>query len=353
MLVIADHQRHDSVASGPVADLKPLSSLAEPLATWFDRHARPLPWRTDRTPYRVWIAEIMLQQTRVETIRDRFQTWMQRFPTLDALAQAREEEVLALWEGLGYYRRARALHRAARHLSFDHKGRFPSDEDGWRALPGIGPYTAAAIVAFAYGHRAVAVDGNVRRVGARLLALAHPNDRDLKARLAALLPRERPERGTEALIELGAVVCTPRAPRCAVCPLAPGCTAFQNGTTATHPAPRSPRPIPRRERFGLVHLRNGSIWLERRPSEGLLGGLWGVPQCEDPVPGRRLEPLHHTYSHFQLRLIPIVTTEGPASEGASEARWLDADACRATPVSTLDRTLLARLEADGLLRSSA
>ncbi|MDR9391011.1 MAG: A/G-specific adenine glycosylase [Trueperaceae bacterium] len=317
----------------------PLASYAEPLAAWFEARARALPWRVDRTPYRTWVAEIMLQQTRAATVVPYFERWMARFPDVATLAAADEEDVLAAWEGLGYYRRARALHRAARTIAAA-GGALPRDDAGWRALPGVGPYTAAAIRAFADGARRVAVDGNVRRVGARLLANPAPRDADLAEALAPLLPDARPERGTEALIELGATVCTPRAPACDACPLAPACRAYAAGDVEAYPAPRTRTAVPTRRRWASVHVGDDALWVVRRPPDGLLGGLWGLPQHEDAPSGRALPPIRHVYSHFVLDLVPVLRDAPPEGDG----RWADAAARAALPFSGVDRTLVARLE---------
>ncbi len=331
-------------AAPPTPDLAP---YAEPLAHWFEARARALPWREDRTPYRTWVAEVMLQQTRAATVVPYFERWMARFPDVATLAAADEEAVLAAWEGLGYYRRARALHRAARTVAAA-GGAFPGDAAGWRALPGVGPYTAAAIRALAYGERHVAVDGNVRRVGARLLADPAPRDADLAAALAPLLPTDRPERGTEALIELGATVCTPRDPACDACPLANACRARAEGDPAAYPAPKARPAVPTRRRYAAVHVDGDALWVVRRPPDGLLGGLWGLPQGDDPPAGTTLAPVRHVYSHFVLDLVPVLRDGPPDGDG----RWADPDARAQLPFSGVDRTLVARLEADGHLASA-
>jgi A/G-specific adenine glycosylase len=351
----------DPAASAPA----PLARRRDALLAWFARRARDLPWRRDRTPYRVWIAEVMLQQTRAATVAPYYRAWLERFPDVAALAAADEQQVLRAWEGLGYYRRARALHRAAREVVARRAGRLPDDEAGWRTLPGVGPYTAAAVAALAHGRRTVAVDGNVRRVGARLTATERPRDEALRAELLPLLPEEAPGRAVEALIELGATVCTPRAPACDACPLRPACAAAAEGAPERYPAPTVRRVPPTRRRYAPVWRAQGRLWLERRPPGGLLGGMWGLPQREARPPGRALAPIRHAYSHFRLELVPVVVdAAGPAAEpplasdadaGApdGEARWVAHHELSALPLSIVDRTALTRLREAGLLGSSS
>lgn len=326
-----------------------LASRRPALIDWFADRARDFPWRTRRTPYRVWISETMLQQTRAATVVPYFERWMDRFPTVDALARADVADVLAAWEGLGYYRRAHALHRAARTITHELGGRWPDDMGGWRALPGVGPYTAAAVTALAFGAPVVAVDGNVRRVGARLLRDGAPRDADVAAMLAPLLPASDPGRGTEALIELGATVCTPRAPACAACPLRPACAAAHAGDPEAYPTKRVRGPVPLRERWAVVALDpERGVWLERRPDDGLLAGLWGFPQLEERPAGRELDPIEQVYSHFRLRLRPVVVP-ALATEHGDRARWTALDALADLPLSRVDRRLMERLAASGLL----
>lgn len=344
----------DAVAATPPPPPSPpeLAGRRDALLDWFAGRARDFPWRADRTPYRVWVSEVMLQQTRAVTVVPYYRRWMDRFPSLEALAAAEEQEVLAAWEGLGYYRRARALHRAARELAAS--DRLPAGEDGWRALPGVGPYTAAAVAALAYGRRTVAVDGNVRRVGARLLASPAPRDAALRVALLPLVPETAPARGVEALIELGATVCTPHAPDCAACPLRPACAGAASGEPRRWPAPARRSATPTRRRWALAALDGGRVWLERRPPDGLLGGLWGLPQRDAPPPGRALPEVRHAYSHFRLELVPVVS-EGavPRPDDGCEARWVGSEELADLPLSVVDRAVLRRLAEAGLLASTA
>lgn len=342
----------DSSASTDPPD-DSLTQHRQALLDWFTSAARDLPWRHDRTPYRVWISETMLQQTRASTVVPYFERWMARFPDVATLARADLGEVLRMWEGLGYYRRARALHAAAIVIVDERGGRWPSDEIGWRKLPGVGPHTAAAVAALAFGHATIAVDGNVRRVGARLLAARIPKDHDLRTRLSELLPPRAPWRTTEALIELGATVCTPRAPACDVCPLATSCAGLAEGEPARYPERRRRPNVPLRERWARVDIDpERGLWLERRSNEGLLGGLWGFPQRSDRPPGRELASLDQVYSHFRLRLTPVlVATASNDERSADEAGWFDHDGAAALALSRVDRRLLERLIRDGLLAS--
>jgi A/G-specific adenine glycosylase len=338
-----------------------LADRTEPLLAWFARRARDLPWRRSRTPYRVWIAEVMLQQTRAATVVPYYERWLERFPDVTTLAAADEREVLRTWEGLGYYRRAHALHRAAREVVVRAQGRLPDDEEGWRALPGVGPYTAAAVAAQAHGRRTVAVDGNVRRVGARLTGSERPRDADLRAALLPLVPADRPGPAVEALIELGATVCTPRSPACDACPLRPACTAAHEGAPERYPAPRTRKPPPTRVRYGAVWRSGDRLWLERRPVGGLLGGLWGLPQRDAPPTGRTLPPVRHAYTHFRLELVPVIG-EGPGDGGSvatppagadpEAGRWVAPNELDDLPLSVVDRTALALLREAGLLAST-
>lgn len=257
-----------------------MSTPRDDLLAWYDRHRRELPWRRDRDPYRVWISEVMLQQTRVETVLPYYERFLERFPDVHTLAAAPLEEVLALWSGLGYYRRARQLHGAAGRIV---REGFPETAAGWRELPGIGEYTAAAVASIACGEAAAVLDGNVERVTARLLALeenpkrAAPRRR-LRAAAEALLDPGRPGDSNQALMELGARVCTPRNPKCLLCPLARGCEGRRLGEPERFPAPRERRRPMRLLRVVAVVERDGRWLLFRRgEEEELMPGLWELP----------------------------------------------------------------------------
>lgn len=267
-----------------------VSDVHEPwidaLLAWFDPEARPMPWRALRTPYRVWISETMLQQTQVATVIPYFERFMARFPDARALAAAPLEDVLKSWEGLGYYSRARALHRCAGIVVARYGGELPASHAALLELPGIGPYTAGAIASLAFGLPHPAVDGNVLRVTSRLWAslepVDHPRTRErVTSRLASVMPDREPGRFNEALMELGATVCTPRNPRCEGCPMASHCLAFQAGAVSRFPV-RAPRRKPRFATFEVAVLEApGPRYLVmRRPDGGLLGGLWEFPTRE-------------------------------------------------------------------------
>jgi A/G-specific adenine glycosylase len=247
----------------------------------YDAHRRDLPWRGNREPYQVWVSEIMLQQTRVETVIPYYHHWMERFPTVEALADMDEESVLKAWEGLGYYSRARNLRQAALIVRDQLGGELPRDSQGLKALPGIGEYSAGAIASIAYGEVVPAVDGNVRRVLSRLLDLEDPTDANLRKLAGELVDPDRPGDWNQALMELGATVCVPRAPRCTVCPLNGDCRALAEGTQELRPASKR-RPRVRRVSYAVVVALNsaGELFMVRRPSDGLLGGLWEFPAIE-------------------------------------------------------------------------
>ncbi|MBK8163872.1 MAG: A/G-specific adenine glycosylase [Gammaproteobacteria bacterium] len=301
------------------------------LLTWFDAHGRKdLPWQRDTTPYRVWVSEIMLQQTQVATVIPYYQRFMQRFAGVGALAAATLDEVLHLWSGLGYYARARNLHRAAGIVCIEHGGEFPADMERMQALPGIGRSTAGAILALARGQRHPILDGNVKRVLARYHAIeGWPGQPAVEKRLweraEAHTPRDRVGAYTQAIMDLGATLCTRGAPDCARCPLAAGCRARQTGRTRDYPAARPRLQKPERESTMLV-LRNaaGEVLLERRPPAGIWGGLWSLPEappeargdadirrwCADALRCRidaltELPGLRHAFSHFNLTIRPL------------------------------------------------
>lgn len=257
------------------------AALRERLLAWYDAHRRELPWRAGEgeapDPYRVWLSEVMLQQTRVETVRPYYERWLERFPTLEALAAAPLDEVLKAWEGLGYYSRARNLHRAVREMAERYGGEVPNEPEALRALPGVGRYTAGAVASIAFGRAAPVVDGNVRRVFARWLDDPDPQEANLWKLAEALVQGERPGDLNQALMELGATVCTPRAPRCPACPVAEFCASRAAGTQEERPARRRQKPLPHEDTAVAVVERRGRLLLVRRPLGGRLGGMWEFP----------------------------------------------------------------------------
>ncbi len=255
-----------------------IDGLSRALLAWFDGALRDLPWRRDCDPYRVWISEVMLQQTRVETVVPRFERWLVRFPTLQSLAEAEIDEVLAEWEGLGYYSRARNLHAAARMVREPPGGGLPDTCAQLRELPGVGEYTAGAIASIAFDRLEPAIDVNARRVLARLIDLAHPSPAELRERARAVVPRARPGDFNQALIELGATVCLARSPRCKECPLSAKCLALARGTVAERPG-RRPRPeVPTFELgVAVIVSPTSRALMARRSERTMLGGMWEFP----------------------------------------------------------------------------
>ncbi|HEV2852421.1 MAG TPA: A/G-specific adenine glycosylase [Thermoanaerobaculia bacterium] len=268
---------------------------AQDLLSWFDLHRRDLPWRRTSDPYKIWLSEVMLQQTRVETVLPFYNRFLERFPTVEDLARAEIEEVLTLWSGLGYYRRARQLHAAARRIAIAiaETGEFPSTVEGLLDLPGIGAYTAAAVASIAFGVAAPVMDGNVERVLSRCLALEEdprsgPARKKLLAAAAALLDPGRPGDSNQALMELGATLCSPRRPKCLLCPLRSGCRAALEGDPERYPIPKAKREGERhRLLVAVVEDRDsGGVLLFRRPEDStLLAGTWELPWVTLEVDG--------------------------------------------------------------------
>ncbi len=279
------------------------------LQAHFDHNHRPLPWRTHRNPYRILVSEFMLQQTRVETVVPYYDRWLKRFPGFRALADAPLDEVILAWKGLGYYTRARNLHRTAQLVRDRHGGELPEDPAALRTLPGIGEYTAGAVASIAFGTAVPAVDGNVRRVLARLLDLPHPTPAQLRRAAARLLDTDRPGDHNEAMMELGATICTPRTPRCGECPVTAWCAAHRAGTVARRPAPRPPRPVPRADYATVVALDPaGRTLLAKRPKKGLLAGMWEFPSArlapKSTSPVDRTTPLETTTTRRERAAAP-------------------------------------------------
>jgi len=311
------------------------ADVAASLLAWYDRHARRLPWRevggASADPYRVWLSEVMLQQTTVAAVIPYFHAFLSRWPDVAALARADEGEVMAAWAGLGYYARARNLIACARAVAAG-GGIFPDSEEGLRALPGIGRYTAAAVAAIAFDRRAIVVDANVERVVARLFALekALPAARPEIARLAdRITPDRRPGDFAQAMMDLGATICTARSPACAICPLAEHCTAHARGTPALYPRKtrRSARPQRRGTIFWLEV--DGAVLLVRRPEKGMLGGMRALPTgpwsegdpalAEAPAdaPWREVGRGRHVFTHFALDY-RVVAADQPARINSGE-----------------------------------
>jgi len=313
-------------------------AFAEKLIRWQRRHGRRnLPWQGTRDPYRIWLSEVMLQQTQVSTVIPYYQRFVQKYPTAGALAAASEEEVLELWSGLGYYARGRNLHRAAQLIA--QRG-FPRTAEGIAELPGVGRSTAAAIAAFAYGERCAILDGNVKRVLARAFAVS-----DAK-RLWPLAERLLPKRGietyTQALMDLGATVCTRRNPQCERCPVSGACKARKQQRIAELPAPRARRELPQKEVTWLVLRHEGAVLLERRPAPGIWGGLWCPPELAGKRPrgAKALAPIEHGFTHFRLRIRPLLCD---VETRAARGRWLRLEEASGAALPAPVKSLLARL----------
>jgi A/G-specific adenine glycosylase len=317
-------------------------SFARKLIDWQRRHGRHgLPWQGTRDPYRLWVAEIMLQQTQVEAVVPYYRRFLARFPGVETLAAAPQEEVLRLWSGLGYYARARNLHAAARKIVFDLKGKFPKSAREIEALPGVGRSTAAAIAAFAFGERAAILDGNAKRVLSRCFARAG----DLWPLAERLVPGKGIETYTQALMDLGATVCTRANPGCARCPLARRCVARREGRIGELPAPRKRKPLPTRRATWMVLLHGGDVLLERRPSTGIWGGLWSFPESAAGYAIRkrkRLPVIEHGFTHFRLRVQPLLCRVGKLRETPGRI-WLPLQDAVAAAVPAPVRALLAQL----------
>ena len=296
------------------------ANIATRLLEHYVDKCRQLPWRSPPggpppDPYRVWLSEVMLQQTTVATVRPRFERFVKRWPTIEALVAASDDEILGEWAGLGYYARARNLIACAREVV--RRGGFPSTASELRELPGIGAYTSAAIAAIAFEQRAAAVDTNVQRVIARLFALLSPTRGEIEKHVLELMPDQRPGDFVQAMIDLGATICRPKSPRCADCPLASDCAAFASGNHESYPQKRGRGTRPHRHGIAWWIERNGSVWLVRRPAKGLLGGMAALPGSEwsDESPrAGGIGRVRHVFTHFSLDL-HIVRHDRPVGEG--------------------------------------
>ena len=303
-------------------------SFSDRLLDWFDEHGRKdLPWQHDKTPYRVWVSEIMLQQTQVSAVIDYYQRFMARFPTLEDLAQAPQDDVLEHWAGLGYYARARNLHRCAQAVVQEHGGHFPDNLEALTALPGIGRSTAGAIMSIALAQRGVILDGNVKRVLCRHRAITGwPGKREIEMQLWELAdhftPDERNADYTQAIMDLGATLCTRSRPACERCPLHSDCLAYAQGEPQRYPTPKPKKASPTRRTWIALLRHDAHILLEKRPSSGIWGGLYSLPEFDATLSADALHaqlqsrgyaisqqrtdtPFLHTFSHFKLELCPF------------------------------------------------
>ncbi|MFZ9708322.1 MAG: A/G-specific adenine glycosylase [Steroidobacteraceae bacterium] len=351
--------------STPVTTIDP-AEFGPALVAWHGREGRhDLPWQHERTAYRVWVSEIMLQQTQVSTVIPYFERFMSRFPTVEALAAAALDDVLHLWTGLGYYARARNLHRAARELCASQDGRFPREFTAVAALPGIGRSTAGAILALAHDERHAILDGNVKRVLTRVFAIeGHPSERLVEQRLWSLAEACTPHREvatyTQAIMDLGATICTRRRPACERCPLVNGCAAYQMGRQHELPAARVRKTSSarrKRECWWLVRQdMSGAVWLERRPERGIWGGLWCPPQFDNERQARvvcpsdnliALSPIEHVFTHFDLRIHPLLsrtTRSALVADSTQAGLWYNPQAADATRQIGLPAPVKAMLD---------
>lgn len=363
-LLIKEHSRYNVFMS---------TVFIESLLRWFRSHGRDLPWRKTRDPYAIWISEIMLQQTRVDTVLGYYQRWMDRFPDVVALAGAPIEDVLHLWEGLGYYQRAHRLHKAAQLLVAEYDGRFPWEPEVLEALPGIGAYTASAIASMAFDVDRIALDGNLRRVLTRIFDFDQdPRSSEMQGALLKqayeLMPSGSASLFNQALMDLGAMICTPRKPACMACPVAQFCQAYQRGVQENRPIRVPQRTIPHHLVAAGVTFQNGRVFIARRPEGGLLGGLWEFPggKCKsheslqsclkrewreelgvDIKPGKALGSYRHAYTHFRVTVYAFeceMLSNQPKALEHEEVRWARLEDLGNYPMGKVDRQIAKSLQ---------
>ncbi len=308
-----------------------LSPIREALLFWYDQHARDLPWRQEQDPYRIWLSEIMLQQTRVETVIPYYKRFLASYPDAAALSAAKEEEVLKLWEGLGYYARARNFHGAIQEVQSRYGGLVPSEPREFRRLPGVGDYTAAAVMSIAFGIPLAAVDGNVKRVVSRLFGLQGDLQKqaavkEIKQQAADLLDIKRPGDFNQALMDLGATICTPPNPSCSDCPLKSYCLALRFDTANAIPPKKSQKPLPLVEITAVIIVQQEKCLIRQRPRDGLLGGLWELPtlgpdtlSAAQVTLEEELAVLHHQFSHLLWKV--SVFKGNLSGEPPAKAPW--------------------------------
>ncbi len=353
-----------------------MNRLSSKLLTWYHVNKRTLPWRGHPDAYAVWVSEIMLQQTRVEAVIPYFERWMQLFPDVRSLADASEHDVLNAWEGLGYYTRARNLHRAAKIVVEHHGGEMPRDLDELRKLPGIGRYTLGAIASIAFGMDVSALDGNIKRVYARIFDVSEPVDSVAGEKILWQLADENLPRGhagdyNQALMDLGATLCVPKNPRCLICPVLALCRARQNGTQDARPVKSPKKDIPHYVHAAAVVIQRGRVLLAQRPSEGLLGGMWEFPNGRvdgDPAKGvaralregyglrvknraerkgsallpcrrsAQLGTVHHGYSHFSVE-VHVFCCELTSPATGTNLKWVPLRKLDDYPMGKIDRQI--------------
>jgi A/G-specific adenine glycosylase len=349
-------------------------AIRNKLLPWFEDNRRSMPWRNNRTPYRVWISELMLQQTRVDQVEPYFRRFMKRFPSLKSLAAASQEDVLKIWEGLGYYSRARNLHRAARIIASEHRGRFPNTKEQMLSLPGIGSYTAAAIGSLAFNLDLAVLDGNVIRVLTRLFAYTSDprsaaTGKELQQLADRLLVKGNAGNYNEAMMELGALICLPRNPRCDACPLTRVCMGYASGRPTDYPVKAPKKKVPHIiVGAAVVTNRRGEVLIARRRDQDMLGGLWEFPggkqesgetirQCivrelEEELGiqvevGEFLITVNHAYSHFTMEMhtyYAVLRSGRPRPIHCQDFRWMKISALRSVPYSRADLYIIDALE---------
>jgi len=350
------------------------SPFSQKLLTWYAEHQRKFPWRQHPAPYPVWVSEIMAQQTRLETMLPYFQRWMQRFPSISALAEASQQDVLNLWEGLGYYSRARNLHQAAKIVVESYSGELPNTRPELETLPGIGRYTAGAIASIAFGQDEAVVDGNVKRVYARLFQVTEPvntpaGEKEIWSLAETHLPRGQAGDYNQALMDLGATICLPRQPLCSVCPLAEDCLARRNDQTDQLPVKKQKSQSPHHTvTAAILHGEDRQVLIAQRPADALLGSLWEFPggkqepgedlptclkreileelQCTIKI-GDLLGTFRHTYTHFKVTLHAFhcqLEEDPPTPHYHQAVRWVNIDDLDEYPMGKIDRMISQQLQ---------
>jgi len=341
---------------------------------WYAKHARPLPWRRDTRPYSVWVSEIMLQQTRVETVIPYYENWIQKFPTVKALASAEEQDVLNAWEGLGYYSRARNMLKTACLVCEQYDGKIPGEAKELLQLPGIGKYTAAAISSIAFGADEAVLDGNVKRVLARVFRFSDAantpsGEKKLWSLADSLLPKGRASEYNQAVMDLGATICVPKNPNCDDCPVAQICEACQYKEQSQYPVIQEKPTVPHFDVCAAIMRRDGKVLIAKRPSKGLLGGLWEFPGgkledgethaealireireelATDVAPIEQFGTYRHAYTHFKVTLqawMTDLTGLEPSAIEASEIRWVSIPELNDYPMGKIDRMISNDLNA--------
>jgi A/G-specific adenine glycosylase len=359
----------------PQADDLPqiIEQIRPRILEWYYHNRRDLPWRGESDPYRIWVSEVMLQQTQVVTVMSYYHRFLQKFPTVLDLAAASLGEVLKVWEGLGYYARARNLHKAALEIAENYGGRFPANYADLRQLPGFGDYTAGAVAAIAFGEAVPAIDGNVKRVLARLFAIEtditrNPASQQLKKYAAALVDPNVPGDWTQALIELGAIVCLPQSPKCLLCPVNELCQASLRGIERNLPVKPTKKELPHYHVTAAVISHNGKMLIAQRPPEGMLGGLWEFPGGKQKAGETLTECLHreiqeelgleiaveqpitsvkHSYTHFRITLHAFycrLVKGQPQKLGVADWRWVTLQELDTFPFPRTDLKIITVLK---------